>query len=142
MGRRKGKPGKSGQKKHTKGGNVPIDEVFSQMGDGDRQYISAIINGVEVNLGTLNVRMHFHKGVDCIACGAKGDHFKVQRSPGPPHITFSQWHLNLFAINADGQEVLMTKDHRYPKSKGGPDTIANLDPMCTTCNALKADKVD
>lgn len=127
--------------KSTKGPNIPIKDVFAQMGNGDREYISGIFNDTEVNLGILNIRMHFHKGVDCIQCGAKGDHFKLQRTPGPPHILFSQWHLNLFAIDNNGKEVLMTKDHRMPKSKGGSDDLDNLDPMCTKCNGKKADKI-
>lgn len=112
------------------------------MGEGNRKYISAIFLDEEVNLGTLNIRMYFHKGVDCIYCGAKGDHFKMERSPGPERIIWSVWHLNLYARNADGKEVLMTKDHKYPKSKGGRDVLENLDPMCSACNNRKADKID
>lgn len=120
---------------------VPIKDVFDLMGDGSKKYISAEFHGEEVNLGTLNIRMHFHKGVDCIECGAKGAYFKMEKSYGPPHIIYSDWHLNLYAINEAGQEVLMTKDHRYPRSKGGSDELDNLDPMCTVCNHKKADKV-
>ena len=127
----------------TKKTKIKIDDVFAQMGDGNKKYISAVFLGEEVNLGTLNIRMHFHKGVDCIAkdCTAKGAYFKMERSPGPPHILYSQWHLNLYAIDDAGKEVLMTKDHRHPKSKGGQDTLENLDPMCTVCNAKKGDNV-
>lgn len=128
-------------RKEKKGENIPIKDVFDQMGEGRNKYISGFFHGEEVNIGTLNVRMHFHKGVGCIECGVQGAYFKMERSPGPPHIIFSEWHLNLYAVDEDGREVLMTKDHRHPKSKGGPDTLENLDPMCTTCNGKKADKV-
>ena len=130
------------QRKQTKPGKIDPQEVFNLMGDGNNKYISATFFGEEVNLGTLNVRMHFHKGIDCIEeCGATGAYFKMERSPGPPHILYSEWHLNLYAIDKNGKEVLMTKDHRYPRSKGGPDTLDNLDPMCTVCNSRKADKI-
>ena len=131
------------QKKYVKPGKIDPQDVFDQMGDGNLKYISAFFEGVEVNLGTLNVRMHFHKGVDCIAKGCKttGAYFKVEKSSGPPHIIYSEWHLNLYAIDKNGKEVLMTKDHRHPRSKGGPDTLENLDPMCTHCNSKKADKI-
>lgn len=128
-------------KNETKKKKIPIADVFARMGEGYNQYISAFFLDEEVNLGTLNIRMHFHKGVDCIKCGAKGAYFKMERSPGPPHILYSQWHLNLYAVNSEGKEVLMTKDHRHPKSKGGQDTLENLDPMCTVCNGKKGDKV-
>ena len=130
------------QKKHTKPGKIDPQQVFDLMGDGTKKYISAVFFNEEVNLGTLNVRMHFHKGIDCIMdCGAKGAYFKMERSPGPPHILYSEWHLNLYAIDNNGREVLMTKDHRHPKSKGGLDTLDNLDPMCTVCNCRKGDKI-
>jgi 5-methylcytosine-specific restriction endonuclease McrA len=35
----------------------------------------------------------------------------------------------------------MTIDHILPRSKGGKDTLENLQPMCSSCNAKKADKV-
>jgi len=41
----------------------------------------------------------------------------------------------------NSQWTLMTKDHRHPKSKGGQDTLENLDPMCTVCNGKKGDKI-
>jgi len=130
------------QKRYTKPGKIDIQEVFAAMGDGKLKYVSAVFEGVEVNLGTLNLRMYFHKGVNCTAdgCKTKGAYFKVEKSVGPPHIIYSDWHLNLYATK-DGNEVLMTKDHRYPRSKGGPDTLDNLDPMCTHCNSKKADKI-
>lgn len=49
-------------------------------------------------------------------------------------------HLNLYA-KLNNKLVLMTKDHIYPKSKGGSDKSFNLQTMCHDCNNLKADSV-
>ena len=45
-----------------------------------------------------------------------------------------RYHLNLYGINKDGKEVMFTKDHILPVSKGGRDHISNYRTMCETCN--------
>ena len=50
------------------------------------------------------------------------------------------YHLNLIALNANGDKVLMTKDHIVAKAKGGKNTLDNYQPMCIKCNMKKADK--
>jgi 5-methylcytosine-specific restriction endonuclease McrA len=35
----------------------------------------------------------------------------------------------------------MTRDHIQPKSKGGPETLENMQTMCTRCNGKKGNKV-
>lgn len=76
------------------------------------------------------------KGVACISCGIEGSIFalQTQREDIAPHV-------NLYAVDEDGKFVLMTKDHRYPKSKGGANDLSNYDTMCSPCNAHKANKV-
>lgn len=51
------------------------------------------------------------------------------------------YHLNLYAISSTGEEILMTKDHRIPRSKGGKDIQSNYDTMCTYCNGKKGNKL-
>ena len=39
----------------------------------------------------------------------------------------------------NGKAVLLTKDHIYPKSKGGLNNIKNYQVLCEKCNAIKSD---
>ncbi|MDF2533976.1 MAG: hypothetical protein K0R18_133 [Bacillales bacterium] len=74
---------------------------------------------------------HAH-GVVCVTCGLEGKYFVKEKFKDD-----NSFHFNLYAINADGNEVLMTKDHIVAKSKGGLDRLENYQPMCTICNKEK-----
>lgn len=52
------------------------------------------------------------------------------------------YHLNLYAVDENGKEILMTKDHIIPKSKGGKDHISNYQTMCVRCNMTKGNNVE
>ena len=90
------------------------------------------INGEVVNLSSLRLLCFKEKGLECITCGIKGSFLALERGPKD-----SFYHLNLYAVDSDGDEILMTKDHRIPKCKDGPDHIDNMQTMCTICNGEK-----
>lgn len=74
---------------------------------------------------------HVH-GLTCAStfCNKKGEYLiKARNSEGG-------FHLDIYTKDFE----LMTIDHIVPKSKGGTNDIGNLQPMCHTCNAKKADK--
>ena len=71
-------------------------------------------------------------GIKCCKCGIEGKYFVKER-----HEQDKSFHLNLYAIDEVGDEVLMTKDHIIPVSKGGKDEISNYQTMCKLCNTEK-----
>jgi 5-methylcytosine-specific restriction endonuclease McrA len=92
--------------------------------------------GYEVKMWSL--RYHaFKKSISCVNCGITGRYFALERSVAQDT---QRCHFNLYAKLADGTEVLLTKDHIVPKSKGGKDHIGNLQTMCKVCNEMKMDK--
>lgn len=48
----------------------------------------------------------------------------------------------LYAVDDNGDEILMTKDHIIPRSKGGIDDISNYQTMCKLCNEAKGNKLE
>lgn len=119
---------------------VPLNEVLPRVNLEVRKKNAVrreLVRGIQVFLSSLRLQVFATKGVACVACGIKGVFFAAERSDrsGP-------FHLNLYAINDEGDEVLMTKDHIIPRSKGGTDDLENLQPMCAVCNALKGNRME
>jgi 5-methylcytosine-specific restriction endonuclease McrA len=119
--------------------------------------------GYSVNMDSIRYEV-FKKSLDCIKCGKPGDVFILQypavkrqmpkctikncyicsRGIKIPHKEPDGWekpHFNLYHIDNDGNTILMTKDHRIPKSKKGTNSISNIDTMCTICNAKKGNSM-
>lgn len=113
----------------------PVEEILAHVGEN-----SCNFDGDEVKMDSL--RYHtFKNGLKCVKCGIEGTFFTKER-----HLAAvkrdGRYHFNLYGVRPNGDEVLMTKDHIVPKSKGGPDRISNLQTMCTRCNAKKGNSYD
>jgi 5-methylcytosine-specific restriction endonuclease McrA len=97
------------------------------------------IDGHAAKITSLRFRMFALKGTKCVYCGVEGQYFAYEKpSICPPK---TGWHLNLYGIDENGDEVMLTMDHIHPKSKGGKDILSNVQPLCTICNGKKADSV-
>ncbi len=110
-----------------------IGEVLPHTGS---VYVS--FDGHSVKMRSLRY-LTFEKSTTCITCGREGRHFRLEKHALHADISHNSYHFNLYGFNHRGHEILMTKDHIIPKSKGGPSEIANLQTMCTLCNRLKGD---
>lgn len=76
---------------------------------------------------------HTH-GTHCAMAGCQKEGVYLIKAKN----TDGGFHVDLYTKDFE----LMTIDHIIPKSKGGTNTIENLQPMCHTCNTKKADKLD
>lgn len=72
-------------------------------------------------------------GFKCAKCGVEGKYVNLECCSNMGN------HLNVYA-EKNGQAILLTKDHIYPKSKGGLDSIKNYQVLCERCNEEKSDK--
>lgn len=98
--------------------------------------IRKIFNEYEVKVTSLRLTLFKEKGLTCVSCGLKGQYFYLEKNKER-----ERPHFNLYGVNKQGKEILFTKDHIFPKSKGGPDSLENLQTMCSVCNSRKADKI-
>ena len=77
-------------------------------------------------IGNCNVKLSsdryvvFKNSLSCVKCGITGTYFAIEKNRSD-----FNYHLNLYAIDVNGEEVLMTKDHINPKSNGGENRIGN-----------------
>jgi len=98
-----------------------------------------ILQHVTVTMGTHRYQLFATKGTSCVKCGLKGKFFALERNEhGDP----TKFHFNLYGIDTYGNEIMITKDHIIPRSKGGKNTLSNYQPLCIKCNQQKADNVE
>lgn len=95
-------------------------------------------DGDLIHMDSLRYQV-FKRSLICVSCGIEGKFMAKERNVVSGFAP-DRWHFNLYA-ELDGVEVLMTKDHIHPRSKGGKDVLANLQTMCTHCNMAKGNSV-
>ncbi len=70
-------------------------------------------------------------GFKCANCGIEGKYVNLE-------CNYMGNHLNVYAVE-NGRAVLLTKDHIYPKSKGGLNNLKNYQVLWEKCNGIKGD---
>lgn len=121
----------------TRAGVVDINDVLDYIGTcKTKEYF-----GRSVKMKSQRYELFKAKGVNCVKCGLKGEFFALEkqtrfRKDQTPHDTY---HFNLYGYNEAGEEVMLTKDHILPKSKGGDNHLNNYQTMCCYCNWDKGD---
>ena len=97
-----------------------IEELLHNIVNCKEEYYT-LPNGYKVRTSSLRYRT-FDKNLTCVSCGLKGRFLALERclsdKGGNEGDKEGQgFHLNLYALDDMGREVLMTKDHIIPKSK-------------------------
>ena len=105
---------------------------------GKNYYIEKIkvCNMLIIKGNSQRFQTFFTKGLKCVSCGIEGKYFAKEKTKGD-----KRYHLNLYAIDGNGKEVLMTKDHIFPHNKGGKNNISNYQTMCVKCNVAKGSRI-
>ena len=103
----------------------------------DKRNAKVELDGDIIKGNSQRYQTFFKKGTKCICCGIEGKYFAKEKVSCD-----KSYHLNLYAIDENNKEVLMTKDHILPKSKGGQNNIDNYQTMCIRCNEAKGNNLE
>lgn len=118
-----------------------VEEVlkaYREVMDGHthREKVVSEFHGYDIKFSSHRLWTFASGGTKCEGCGLEADFFAIEKN----HENEERPHLNLYAETVDG-EVLFTKDHITPQSKGGKDHIQNYQTLCKPCNEAKGDSV-
>lgn len=120
----------------SKGGSYAIESIFELIEAAHKVRSSHfILDGDRIKADSQRYKLFMEKSIECVDCDIVGRYFKKEKFAHD-----KTYHLNLYAVDSDGHEVLMTKDHIVAKANGGKDYMSNYQTMCTTCNTKKGHK--
>lgn len=111
-----------------------IDEVLRHTEFTGRK-VEHEFDGHLIKMNSLRYQTFAKKGVQCVRCGLVGTYFAMEKSK---YQEGTRYHFNLYGIDDQGNEVMLTKDHILPRSRGGSNNVEkNLQTLCTRCNMEK-----
>jgi 5-methylcytosine-specific restriction endonuclease McrA len=125
-------------KRYTRKETYTVQEILQHVELNTPKNKLINFDGDLLKMSSDRYKVFKFKGISCVKCQCVGQYFIKEKGKLDPE-SFP-YHFNLYAINKDGDEILMTKDHITPRSKGGKDHLSNYQPMCATCNSQKGNK--
>jgi len=116
-----------------------LDQVLSEVKPYDAKIGNRFVeyDGDQIKMESQRYRLFKRDGCDCVKCSIKGTFFAKER-----HIAEGRFHFNLYGLDENGDEVMITKDHMIPKSIGGKNNLSNYQVLCSTCNWDKGNKIE
>jgi hypothetical protein len=99
------------------------------------------LDGDLINIRSKRLFTFKNYGIICACCGIKGQYFVKEKHRNTRRENERKYfHLNLYGIDGNGKEILMTSDHKIPLGVGGKNGSSNRQTMCERCNHFKGDR--
>lgn len=95
------------------------------------------MSGCSVKMSSQRYKV-FQKSQVCSCCGLDATYLSVELDL---LLDTDRYHINMYGVDENGNEILFTKDHILPKSKGGRNHISNYQTMCVICNNNKGNDI-
>ena len=114
---------------------LDVGEVLRAIAAGE----PFIYDGIICHTRSVRLLTYHIYGTSCCVpgCGIRGEYFAIEKAV---HQKSAQYHLNLYGMH-NGREIMITSDHKLPKSKGGGNSISNRQPMCYPHNTKKGNQL-
>lgn len=105
-----------------------IEEIISQSLPSEtlKKDSTKIIDGDPIHMNSKRYECFKKHGTKCMDCGIEGKYFYKEHSIEQS----DYWHFNLYAVDENGKEILMTKGHRD-----------NRQTTCELCHNKKQSKL-
>jgi 5-methylcytosine-specific restriction endonuclease McrA len=81
------------------------------------------------------------KGLTCVCCGLTANKAYFEQNLSKFDISHPV-HINFYLVRNGMKDLLFTKDHIIPVSKGGKDVQENYQVMCQDCNTKKGNLIE
>ena len=114
-------------------GLLPLS-FLTTLSDETKPNIYETINDVNVKISSQRYPV-FKNNTKCVCCGLEASYLSIDKKKSENENT-ENYHLNMYGLK-DGNEIMFTKDHIIPKSKGGKNHQSNYQTMCEICNYEK-----
>lgn len=114
-------------------GEFSLNDIFENLVNGNKRIVYTVDEkdyAVKLNVKRFTT---FKNNNKCVACGLEGTKFLLEQCQDSETA-----HFNMYGVQ-NNQDILMTRDHVVPRSKGGGNTNENYATMCIICNNLKGD---